>query len=90
MNKYDVNLHFHIVGKAQENLGKKIIKIPSLPPGVQFLPVVGDVIRVPGLDSFTLVVVLREITFLPEALEVNCYLDTVAHESTKPELSVVK
>lgn len=90
MNKYDVNLHFHIIGKARETLGDKIIKIPLPPSGVQFIPVTGDVIKVPGLESFTLVVVAREVSFLPTALELTCYLDTLAHDPPTPDLKLVK
>lgn len=89
MNSTGINLHFVIVGEARENLGDSVIQIPS-PPSAQFIPAVGDFVSVPGLESFTLGVVAREIKFPEDNLDVTCYLDTVAHNPPAPDLKRVK
>lgn len=83
MKNYSIHLTFELGGKAARLLEGKDFRVPSPSPELQFIPALGDMIRLEGAEHLVLVVIGREISFGESALEVVCYLDAEERKRLK-------
>ena len=89
MDEYVIGIHFNFLGAAREKIGDKVLQTPHPKSGLTIYPAIGDMVRIPGFESFTFLVVAREFRFEVSGLHIDYYLDSVAHEKKPPDLKII-